>query len=475
MSLTILITNIVLANRSGTEVVVEQLADGLRRRGHRPVLFAQTLGPLAERMRDRGHIVTDRPNIGPLRPDVIHGHHTAPTMAALAANPGVPALFVCHGAASAFDHPPPHPAVRRLFAVDRLCQARLIANGAAAERVELLPNAIDLSRIPPRKSAPEGPRRAVVLTKHANHLPAIRAACHKLGIALEEYGHGAGRMTETPEALFAETDLVFGTARTALEAAAAGAGVVICDGRGLAGFLTLKNAVDWLPWNLGAGILTHSVTPDTVATAIATWNAGEVAGVSDLVRAQYGIEHQLDRLETIYRDMIHTAHDRDIPAEAAATGAFIAMWTPHFDQNAPWRRLADQVATPPVNSPMDALGQAIGSLSTNVAGARSEQIATEQRLANQLALSVTALVDAQNTAGDHVAGVVLAALAHRAVDDRHAHAATADRVLAELRPFIEHQTRPSLLKRLAGSLWRRWVPIALRAPLHRLRNGHWNQ
>lgn len=34
----VLITNIVLAMRTGTEMVVEQLADWLRRQGHAPVL-----------------------------------------------------------------------------------------------------------------------------------------------------------------------------------------------------------------------------------------------------------------------------------------------------------------------------------------------------------------------------------------------------------------------------------------------------
>jgi hypothetical protein len=53
LSWTVLITNIALYQQSGTEVVVEQLADGLRRRGHRPIVFAPMLGPLAEEMRAR--------------------------------------------------------------------------------------------------------------------------------------------------------------------------------------------------------------------------------------------------------------------------------------------------------------------------------------------------------------------------------------------------------------------------------------
>ena len=56
----VLITNLYLANNSGSEVVVELLADGLRRAGHQPMILAATLGPQAARMRERGHIVVDR-------------------------------------------------------------------------------------------------------------------------------------------------------------------------------------------------------------------------------------------------------------------------------------------------------------------------------------------------------------------------------------------------------------------------------
>jgi hypothetical protein len=160
-----LITNIALSGRSGTEVVVEQLADGLRRRGHRPIMFAPQLGPLAEEMRARGHFVTDKPAGLPFRPDIIHAHHTGPAMAALAAHSDVPALFVCHDATSGFDAVPLHPRVRRIFAVDERCRARLVTEGTEAAAVQLLPNAVDLLRIPPRALLPAQPMRAVVFYK----------------------------------------------------------------------------------------------------------------------------------------------------------------------------------------------------------------------------------------------------------------------------------------------------------------------
>jgi hypothetical protein len=363
---TILITNIILSGRSGTEVVVEQLADGLRRRGHRPVIFAPQLGPLAEEMRARGHIVIDKPAALPFRPDIIHAHHTGPAMAAIAAHPGVPALFVCHDASSAFDAVPLHPRLRLIFAVDERCRARLVAEGTDAAAVQLLPNAVDLRRIPARASLPARPMRAVVFTKQSAHLPALRAACATNGIELQEFGYGVGNVIDQPEVVFAESDLVFATARTALEASAAGAGVVVCDARGCAGFLTRANAEAWLPYNFGAGILTHPCDVAQLSAAIADWTADEALAASVLVKERCGLEVLLDRLDTIYSEMLAEPRLLDQAAEAAAVGTFIAAWVPHFDQKAPWRRLADNVASPPLGSPIDALNVRLTTLAERV-------------------------------------------------------------------------------------------------------------
>src|ERR1700683_5176400 len=92
----ILITNLFVANRSGTETVVELLADGLRRHGHAPMVLAPTLGPQADGMRARGHVVVDRVAALPARPELIHAQHTPVALSALAAFPEVPVVFSCH-------------------------------------------------------------------------------------------------------------------------------------------------------------------------------------------------------------------------------------------------------------------------------------------------------------------------------------------------------------------------------------------
>jgi hypothetical protein len=385
---TILITNIILASRTGTEVVVEQLADGLRRRGYRPILFAPQLGLLAERIRERGHFVTDRPAGFPMRPDLIHGHHIGPCMAAIAAHPDVPALFVSHDASAPHDALPRHPRIRRMFAVDERCRARLVAEGAEPASVEILPNAVDLSRISPRRPLPAYPVRAVALTKHAAHMPALRAACSAAGIALEEYGSGIGKIVERPETIFAEADLVFATARTALEASAAGAGVIVCDERGCAGFLTRANAEAWLPYNLGAGILARPCDTEQIVAAIADWSAEEAAAASALVRERCGLEPWLDRLEAIYSEILEQASPHDPAAEAATMGNFIADWVPNYNQQAPWQRLAVQVSSPPPASPIDALERGLTAVVQKVddlVAAQSEALTTIARKVDSLA------------------------------------------------------------------------------------------
>ncbi len=364
----ILLTNIVLSGRSGTEVATEQLADGLRGRGHDVMVFTPQAGALAAQMRARGHVVVTDPAALPRHPDIIHAHHAGPAMAALAAHLGVPAIFVSHDATAPFDAAPIHPSIRRILAVDERCRARLVAEGAAPEAVELLPNGVDLSRIPARTNPlPARPRRAVVLSKHGAHLPAIRASCAAAGIALEEFGSGPGRMTDTPEALFASADLVFATARSALEAAAAGAGVVVCDGRGCAGFLTRARAEAWLPWNLGAGVLTGPAEEAPIAAAIADWSATEAAAASALVRAERDFETLLDRIDALHDAVLAEGYVTDPTQAAAAIGAFIAGWVPNFDLQAPWRRLSLAVGGPSDSAPVETLPSQIAALTEQIA------------------------------------------------------------------------------------------------------------
>ena len=215
----VLATNCSLRGRSGTEIVTIDLALGLRSRGHEVAVFAPLLGKSAEILRDQGIIATDRPEDLPWKPDVVHGHHNHVLAAALAYFPDVPALFVCHSSNYWFDGPLLFPRVRRFCSVDEACRARLVAElGCEKEEIELLPNAVDLDLFSPRPPLPARPRRGLLLTKNTAHIAAVRAAAQETGLELDEIGSPFGREVDDLHARLRNYDIVFATARMALEA-----------------------------------------------------------------------------------------------------------------------------------------------------------------------------------------------------------------------------------------------------------------
>ena len=516
MSLSILITNIVLSGRSGTEVVTEQLADGLRRRGHRVAVFTPLIGHLGQQMRARGHLVVDKPGVLPWQPDVIHAHHTAPAMAALVAHPGVPALFVCHDASSPFDAIPPHPRVRRVFAVDERCRARLAAEGVPLDAISLLPNAVDLARIQPRsRPLPSRPKSALVATKHDSHLAAVREACKQAGISLTEFGFGPRRISDALESEFSNVDLVFATARMALEAAAAGAGVIVCDGRGFAGFLTLDRAKAWLPWNLGAGILKDALTPAAIEAAISEWSVEEIGKVESFVHANRGLESLIDQLEDIYHGMLQAPAVLHADEENAAVGAFITGWVPGFDSHAPWRHLAEAVSTlrlgpyATIEDQVAELSAGTGDLAKQVSSV-AYQLAAQQGQFDQFSKCIIEIYDLMERMHAELGQLSRerAGLSDDVATKSHpigqigARAWAMERDSAGLKEFfglVSRQTGSldpalshlrneitALRAELAAyaspnpakqgvwdrlrSVWRRTVPASIREPLHRLRH-----
>ncbi len=324
----VLATNCSLRGRSGTEIVTIDLALGLRSRGHEVAVFAPLLGKSAEILRDQGIIATDRPEDLPWKPDVVHGHHNHVLAAALAYFPDVPALFVCHSSNYWFDGPLLFPRVRRFCSVDEACRARLVAElGCEKEEIELLPNAVDLDLFSPRPPLPARPRRGLLLTKNTAHIAAVRAAAQETGLELDEIGSPFGREVDDLHARLRNYDIVFATARMALEALAVGCAVVVVDGRGLAGLVTSSLVDEWRRNNFGLRLLTREPTKEAIATEIGRYDARDAAIVSGRIREFASLSTYLDRVEAIHRDVVATPQVlADAPLDLRALGRFIGQW-----------------------------------------------------------------------------------------------------------------------------------------------------
>ncbi|HYC58066.1 MAG TPA: glycosyltransferase family 4 protein [Thermoanaerobaculia bacterium] len=278
----------------GSDLFMRDLALALLRRGWLPIIYAPQLIGAAEQLRRATiPVVSDINAIG-VRPDVIHGHHVLETLAALAKFPDVPALFVCHDSLTWHSIPPRSRRIRTWVAVDRNCRDRMmIEHGIPEDAIHVLTNAIDLERFARRGPLPQKPRRALVFSNAASEAgfaAPIRTACERRGITLDLAGESSGRPTNAPETILPQYDLVFAKARCALEAAAVGAAVVVCDAAGLAGMVTTESFDAMRQLNFGARLLRRDITTETIGEAIDRYDAADATAVSDRVRALAGVD-----------------------------------------------------------------------------------------------------------------------------------------------------------------------------------------
>lgn len=335
--LRVLISNLALLGRSGTEMYVRDLALGLSRRGHVPVVYAPRLGSTAQGLKAAGVIVTDRLSSVHPAPDLIHGHHNLPTMAALLHFMGIPAVFVCHDRTAWHDAPPRFSRIRRYAAVDHYCLDRLVKDHSIpAERTQVVLNSVDLERFKPRKPLPKLPRRALLFSNQANqytHLNPVREACQRTSLELDVIGSGVDNVCEHPESVLGEYDLVFAKARCALEALATGAAVVLCGSEGSGPIVTYGRLEELRRFNFGRSVLNEPLAPELLAQQIKSYDAAEASRVSARIRKEASLETMISQWLQIYESVLAESADvaPSMPDdESRAAAAFLCSLEPHL-------------------------------------------------------------------------------------------------------------------------------------------------
>ncbi len=298
---------------SGADLYMRDLAMALLRRGWQPVVYATVLGAVAEELRQATIPVTSDIASIAAAPDVIHGQHHLETLTALAHFPGVPALFVCHDGLTWHSTPPRTPRIGAYVAVDRNCRDRMMQEHGIAD-VRIIPNAVNLERFRRRDPLPARPLRALLFSNAASQdsfAPAIEAACTKRGITLDVVGRAAGNANDHPEEILGKYDLIFGKARCALEAAATGAAVIVCDPRGIGGLITSRDLDAMRQLNFGVRLLQRPMASETIGAEIDRYDAADASKVTDAVRATAGVELLAEQFIELYADL--RAHP--MPAE----------------------------------------------------------------------------------------------------------------------------------------------------------------
>jgi len=241
----ILITNIILANYSGTEVYVRDLAVALSSRGNHVEVYSPELGRVADEIRNSGIHITDSIQEVITKPDLIHAHHFIPTMDAVVRFPEVPVIFFLHDRRNPSDTPPKYGSIMKYVAVDYNCLDRLIIdNGIPEHSTTVLYNWVDTSRFKFREAFHDKPKKALVFSNSAspdNYFRTIQKTCFRLGISADGIGLNLKNPTSHPEQVLNDYDIVFAKAKAAMEALSTGAGVIVCDILGLGGIVSVDN------------------------------------------------------------------------------------------------------------------------------------------------------------------------------------------------------------------------------------------
>lgn len=305
----VLITSGALGQVGGMQAYVRDLAAWLLARGHTPVVYGPRHGRTAAQLGRLTVPVTDDLVTLGAAPDIIHGNSAVETMTALLHFPAAPAVFVCHGWRVEGPGVPHFPRVLHYVAVDDTVADRVLyKEGVAPEKVTVLLNAVDVERFPPRATPlPAKPKRALVFGNAAHaagHVAIIEDVCRRAGIDVDVVGEFAGTAVDAPEQILGNYDLVFAKAKCALEAMAAGAAVVLCEGTGIGGVVTTANVERLRRLNFGIRALQVPLTIESASEALAAYDADDAARVAALIRERASADVLHEQLLALYERVI---------------------------------------------------------------------------------------------------------------------------------------------------------------------------
>jgi hypothetical protein len=322
--LKILITNISLSGRSGTETVARDLALGLVRRGHLPVVYSPMLSVpgqrgVANEIREALVPVTDDLRSMSEPPDLIHGNHLHETLTACLRFPDTPAIWVCHSWDGPHDRAPNFPTIMKYLAVDEACLERLLSEEAIPiSKSQLLLNCVDLNRFKPRPQLPSKPKKALLLSHYAANslwFEMVQDACAQTSLELDAVGAGLERISDSPETLMLDYDIVFAVDRTALEATCVGNAVILCGQPGLGPIVTSKNCEQIYNQNFGRKWLNEPVSVQGIVKRIEEYDAVDAQKASAITVKRADSDRYFEELDFVYENALHDFRERT-PADS---------------------------------------------------------------------------------------------------------------------------------------------------------------
>lgn len=323
----ILITNIWLENRGGTEVFVRDLSFALKDKGHHVEVYSPRIGLLAEEISAYGIHVTNDPEQLVTEPDIIHAHHYLPCMEVMSRFKSCPAIYFVHDYSFNGDIPPNSNRIIKYIAVDELCLQKLLVQfQIPSEKTLVLHNWVDTKRFANRELVNSLPKKALVFSNYAkpdNHYKIIDAACRSAGMEIDALGFGFKNSIADPENILPNYDIVFAKGKSAMEAMASGAAVVVCDFRGLAGMVSTSNFDYFRKYNFGMKTMDKEIRIDTLMQELSKYDPFDCSSVTERIREEASFDRYLNSIQSIYSEIISRGNSSEYEIDSLVEKAII--------------------------------------------------------------------------------------------------------------------------------------------------------
>jgi hypothetical protein len=224
-------SNVAMDSYAGSELWTADMAKYLKSVGIDVIVYTPIIGAVANMLKEVDIEVTSSPDrVEMFGPTILHVNHFDAALPLIERMEGkIPIINVVHGLL-------PRPELPGYKGVDKYCcvsiagKAKIhVLTGTEWEHIETLPNFFDERRFV-KLSTFAGANKAALLSSRTSpeQRDKLQAAISALGFQLEHIGYGS-RPTPNPEEWLAGYDLIFAVGRSAIEALASGAHVILWD------------------------------------------------------------------------------------------------------------------------------------------------------------------------------------------------------------------------------------------------------
>lgn len=224
----ILMTNLFLRDRTGSETATAEIARALRRAGHDIWIYSPNCGRTAEELAQGGPVTARLDDWKDTRFDVAHVHHNVTFPEIKRVFPELPCVYLCHGWLPPEETPPVDSQIHRYLAVSEETAEKTQRPG-----VRVMRNAVDTRLFFSKREIGLKVRKVLAVSNHFKGYaePLLAEACKRIGAEYELAGMETIVCWDMHEKM-QEADLVVSLGRGAIEAMACGRAVLVFDHNG---------------------------------------------------------------------------------------------------------------------------------------------------------------------------------------------------------------------------------------------------